>query len=547
MRQFLVLIGNIIKDPSRRISKIPMETDWEMRKTLALGAGLETPYERDSCVHEIFEIQAAKKPSAVALAWEDDEMSYGELNHWANVLAARLTQAGVRKGAVVGLCLERSMQMIVGMLAILKAGAAFLPLDPANPRARNAMMLEDAEARFVLARNELRAGIPARSDQILCVDNPNWPRNVERCETSDEQRPKATDVAHILYTSGSTGRPKGVAVPHRAIARLVRNSDYVQFSPRDVFLQLAPISFDASTFEIWGALLNGAKLVVHPPHFPSLEELGRVLQREKVTTLWLTSGWFNQMVDNQLKSLGRLRFLLTGGEALSVPHVVTAARELKKCQLINGYGPTETTTFACCYRIPNAWQGSVSVPIGRPIANTQACILDAAQKPVAEGVVGELCIGGDGVARGYVNRPELTGAKFVANPFGQGRLYRTGDLARWLADGNIEFIGRNDEQVKIRGFRVEPGEIESALKKHELIREAVVLARADASGTNQLEAYVVLQPGAAAASLQLREFLSGPIAIVHGPVPCPVSGESPIDAQWKSGPPSIARVGKSSN
>jgi len=311
-----------------------------------------------------------------------------------------------------------------------------------------------------------------------------------------------------MYTSGSTGRPKGVAVPHRAIARLVRNSDYVQFTPRDVILQLAPISFDASTFEIWGALLNEARLVIHPPHMPSLEELGHVLRREKVTTLWLTSGWFNQMVDGQLASLKGLRFLLAGGEALSVPHVLKAARELSNCQLINGYGPTETTTFACCYRVPRTWPGRASVPIGRPIANTRVYILDGDLNPVAEGAPGELYIGGDGVARGYVNRPELTAEKFVASPFSQERLYRTGDLTRWLSDGTIEFIGRKDEQVKIRGFRVEPGEIEAGLTNHPAVREAVVVARADHSGTKQLVGYVVLHPDAVVTNLQLREFLA---------------------------------------
>jgi amino acid adenylation domain-containing protein len=506
--QFRILVEGIVTEPWRHISEFVLDTPDERRKLLERGAGPVTEYERDSCVHQIFEAQAAKSPTAVALAWEDGQMSYGELNERANLLAARLVEAGAGPNAVVGLCLERSMELIVGLLAILKTGAAYLPLDPANPRACNAIMLEDAQAGFVLTRNELRGAATAKWEQILCIDDPHWPLSVEKAQRADARSPKATDVAYIMYTSGSTGRPKGVAVPHRAIARLVRNSDYVPFTPRDVFLQLAPISFDASTFEIWGALLNGAKLVIHPPQMPSVEELGHMVQRERVTTLWLTSGWFNQMVDGQLASLRSLRFLLAGGEALSVPHVLKAMRELKNCQLINGYGPTETTTFACCYRVPATWPGRASVPIGRPIANTRVYILDAAQNPAAEGAVGELYIGGDGVARGYVNRPELTAAKFVASPFAQERLYRTGDLVRWLPDGNIEFIGRKDEQVKIRGFRVEPGEIEAVLTNHEAVREAAVVARADHSGTKQLVGYVVFRPGATATNLQLREFLA---------------------------------------
>jgi aspartate racemase len=506
-RQYRILVEGIVTEPWRRISEFALDTPEEIRKCLAWGAGTVTEYERESCVHEIFEAQAVQTPAAVALAWEDGQMTYGELNLRSNLLAARLVEAGAEPGGVVGLCLERSVEMIVGLLAILKSGAAYLPLDPSDPSARNAIMLKDAPAGLVLTRNDLRAAASAGWEQILCIDDPVWPAN--KPHRDNARKLKADDLAYIMYTSGSTGRPKGVAVPHRAIARLVRNTDYIQFTPQDVFLQWAPISFDASTFEIWGALLNGARLVLYPPGIPSEEELGRVLQREKVTTLWLTADWLNQMVDNQLASLRGLRQLIAGGEALSVPHVLKAVRELRSCQLINGYGPTEGTTFTCCYRVPSSWAGRASVPIGRPIAHSRVYILDASQNPVAEGVAGELYIGGDGVARGYVNRPELTEAKFAASPFAQERLYRTGDLARWLPDGTIEFMGRKDEQVKIRGFRVEPGEIEAALTSHEAVREAVVVARAGRTGAKELVGYVVLRPGAAVTHLQLREFLVG--------------------------------------
>jgi amino acid adenylation domain-containing protein len=507
-RQFRLLVEGIVADPRRRISEYSLDTPAEREQILARSCGPVTAYERDSCVHEVFEAQVAKSPAAIALASGDAEMSYRELNHKANLLAARLEEAGASSGAVVGLCLERSMELIVGLLAILKTGAAYLPLDPGNPKARNAIMLEDAQASLVLTQKKLRAAMPLRAEQILCIDDRDWPSGARKAPTDPGHGPKASDIAYFMYTSGSTGRPKGVAVPNRAIVRLVRNTDYVQITDRDIFLQLAPVSFDASTFEIWGALLNGAKLVVPPPDLLSLEELGRLVRGKGVTTLWLTSGWFNQMVDAQLENLRGLRYLLAGGDSLSVPHVVRAARELPLCRLINGYGPTEGTTFTCCYSVPRSWQGGGSVPIGRPIANTRTYILDASENLVAEGAVGELYVGGDGLACGYVNRPELNSAKFVHSPFAEERLYRTGDLARWLADGNIEFLGRRDDQVKIRGFRVEPGEVEAAITSHYAVREAAVIARADHSGAKQLVGYVVFHPGAAASQLEMREFLA---------------------------------------
>jgi amino acid adenylation domain-containing protein len=508
-RQFRILLEGIVADPHRRISEYSLTTPEERRELLALGTPPLAAYERDLCLHQIFEAQAASSPEAIALAFEGRQMSCAELNREANRLAARLNDAGAGQGAVVGLCLERSMELIVAILAILKSGAAYLPLDHTLPRTRLAFMLEDARAALVLTRENLREAIPAREQMILCMDKPDWPARTAESRATV----KATDPAYIMYTSGSSGAPKGVVVPHRAVARLVRNVNYAQISPGDVFLQLAPISFDASTFEIWGALLNGARLVIFPPHMPSLEELGRRLRSEKVTILWLTAGWFHQMVDLQLDGLQSLRYLLAGGEALSVPHVLKAVRQLKNCRLINGYGPTEGTTFSCCYPVPASWPGGASVPIGRPINRTWAYILDSARNLAPVGVAGELYIGGDGLACGYLNRPELTAEKFVTVDLGGGaapeRLYRTGDLTRWLPDGNIEFIGRMDNQVKIRGFRVEPGEIEMALATHPALREAVVTARPDHSGALQLVAYVVSHPGRETDSGELREFLGG--------------------------------------
>jgi aspartate racemase len=261
----------------------------------------------------------------------------------------------------------------------------------------------------------------------------------------------------------------------------------------EVFLQLAPLSFDASTFEIWGSLLNGAKLILMPPHMPSLKDLGRVIAQHQVTTLWLTAGLFHLMVEERLEDLKPVRQLLAGGDVLSVPHVRKVLRELKDCQLINGYGPTENTTFTCCCSITESQIGT-SVPIGRPIANTQVYILDALLQPVPVGVPGELYIGGAGLARGYLNSPDLTAERFIPNPFSDDpdvRLYKTGDLARYLPDGNIEFMGRLDNQVKIRGFRIELGEIEAVLAQHPAVQENVVIVH-DSSHDKRLVAYLVL-------------------------------------------------------
>lgn len=355
-------------------------------------------------------------------------------------------------------------------------------------------MLDDTDVAVLLTQESLEECLPKHRAKVVCLDR-EWGKIAKESAENLKSEVTADNLAYVIYTSGSTGQPKGVEIPHRGIVRLVCGTDYASFESSEVFLQLAPISFDAATFEIWGALVHGAKCVLFPESISSPEELGAFLRQHGVSTLWLTSSLFNSIIDQAPQALRGIRQLLIGGEALSVAHIQRALTLLPNTQLINGYGPTESTTFTCCYAIPKELnQNLFSIPIGRPIGNTEVYICDARLNLAPIGVCGELYIGGAGLARGYLNRSEVTAEKFIANPFNSepgARLYKTGDLARYRADGNIEFLGRIDNQVKIRGFRIELGEIESVLAQHPGVQEAVVLAREDSPGDKRLVGYVV--------------------------------------------------------
>lgn len=494
---FRNLLEAIIADPAQSLDWLTFLDDGERKKLLADWNETRTDYPRNASIHELFEEQTVRTPSAVAVVFGKTQLSYDELNRRANRLARRLQKLGVDRDVPVGICLDRSLEMVTALLGVLKAGGAYVPLDPAYPAERLGMMIHDAGTSVLLTQTRLKNCCRNGTEKVLCLD-------ADECADEDDTnlavQGHADDLAYVMYTSGSTGTPKGVAITHRSVVRLVKETDYASFSAEEIFLQLAPISFDASTFEIWGALLNGAKLVVMPPAPPSLEEIGSAIREHGVTTLWLTSGLFNAMVDERLPDLRPLRQLLAGGDVLSVPHVRKALGELTGTRLINGYGPTESTTFACCHTIAPDSPLDGSIPIGRPIANTTAYILDAQLQPAPIGVTGELFIGGDGLARGYWRSPELTSERFIADPFGSepnARLYQTGDLARWRGDGTIEFLGRVDSQVKLRGFRIELGEIENALKRQSDVLDAAVAVREDAPGEKRLVGYIVRQPAAA--------------------------------------------------
>ncbi|HEU0054324.1 MAG TPA: non-ribosomal peptide synthetase, partial [Longimicrobium sp.] len=355
---------------------------------------------------------------------------------------------------------------------------------------RLAFMLEDTAAPVVVSEAHLAARLPAHGARTVLLDG-DADAIAALPTDSFEVGTNSESVAYVMYTSGSTGRPKGVEVPHRAVVRLVRETDFIDVRSDDVFLQMAPASFDAATLELWWPLLNGARLALYPPEAPTVDGIARAVEEHGVTILWLTAGLFHLVVDEDLQALLGVRLLLAGGDVLSPAHVRRVLAELPGTTLINGYGPTENTTFTCCHRVASLADDAASVPVGRPIANTRVYILDGRMRPVPIGVPGELYAGGAGVALGYLDRPDATAEAFVASPFIDGdRLYRTGDRARWLPDGTVEFLGRADAQVKLRGFRVEPGEIETAIRAHPGVADAVVVAREDQGHTRRLVAYL---------------------------------------------------------
>jgi amino acid adenylation domain-containing protein len=436
----------------------------------------------------LFHEQVAQRPDAAAVRGAA-VLTYGELATRSDALAQQLVALGVVREDRVALCLTRSPELIVVLLAILKAGAAYLPIEPSYPRARIALLLEDANPRVLVTEGSLRALLPA---VLPCpmLDVHTLPPQPKAAQALPE--PAAEDPAYVLYTSGSTGTPKGVVVPHRAVERLVKHATFARLDATVTMLQAAPVAFDASTFEIWGALLNGGCLVLHDEIVPTARGLAQVIAEHRVSTLWLTAALFNAVVDADVSALAGLSQLLTGGEALSVPHVRRALDALPHTQIINGYGPTETTTFATCHPIARPLPGSLTaIPIGSAIRDTYLRVCDDEGRPLPRGWVGELYIGGRGVALGYLGRPELTAERFIPDAAGDARIYRTGDLVRHRLDGVLEYLGRVDQQVKIRGFRVEPGEVEHALLQLAEVQSAAVTVRSRASGEKQLVAYVV--------------------------------------------------------
>jgi amino acid adenylation domain-containing protein len=504
------LLDAAVSSPDCAVADLPLLSPAERERMLVDWNATSTPYPRDATIHALFRDQASRTPGVVAVRCGPVAATYGELDARSDLVAARLRARGVAPDEAVALVADRSIDTIVGMLGILKAGAGYLPIDPAWPTQRLTLLLAAAGVRLVLATAGAELPKAPGSCELLAIG-----RLAEQLggdgppALQDESSGAALDLAYVMFTSGSTGTPKGVAVPHRAVVRLVRDTGYVQFAG-ETLLQFAPQTFDASTFEIWGALLNGGTVALAPPGTLSLSELARALSDLDVTTAWLTAGLFHQMAEFEPASLGRLRQLVAGGDVLSVRHVNALRDAFPRLRLVNGFGPTETTTFALCHPLTERVPDGQSVAIGRPIANTRAYILDTRGEASPPGVAGELYIGGDALARGYVGRADLTAERFLPDPCSSepgARMYRTGDRARWREDGTVEFLGRRDRQCKIRGFRIEAAEIESMLMQHAAVRSATVITREQEGTERELIAYLVADDTADTSPATVRAFL----------------------------------------
>ncbi|MGW5419820.1 amino acid adenylation domain-containing protein [Streptomyces sp. NPDC003943] len=464
---------------------------------MSILRGAVTPYPADASIPAVFAAQVRVRPDAPAVVDGEHTLTYAELDARSDRLARLLRGRGVTDGSRVGVLLERGHQQVTALLAILKAGGAYVPVNPAYPRERQEHMLAAAEAAVTVTAEELRQAERAEDTTGL-----PWPATGSRVP------------AYILFTSGSTGLPKGVVVEHRSVLRLVRDTDYVDLGADERIAQVADSSFDAFTFEVWGALLNGGTVVVIPTRTVLAPgALASALAEHRITTMFLTSALFTTVMADRPDSFAGLRNLLVGGDVLNVAAVrrlLDLDPSARPARLVNGYGPTETTTFAVCGEVTALPADARSVPIGRPIANTDCYVLGEDLEPVAAGETGELFIGGPGVARGYAGQPELTGERFLPDPYATepgARMYRTGDLVKLLPDGRLDFLGRADDQVKIRGYRVEPGEVEAALSLHPEVREVAVVAD-DSAGERRLVAHLSpAVPGETPTGL--REFLAG--------------------------------------
>lgn len=476
-RSFVTLLESICANPEAKISELNILSASDRIQALAHHASL-TEYPRDQSIVDLFAQQVSAHPEKTALMMGGQKLTYAELDGRSSHLADQLVQYGVKDELPVLLRLESPLDSVISMLGVLKAGACYAPLDLREPATRLTSIMESLAPVMTIDQE--------RFDKMMLA-----PPVTQRSESANH--PRASNLAYVLFTSGSTGQPKGVRIPHRAVVRLVKNTNFHPFGSNEVWLQAAALAFDASTLEIWGALLNGASLAILPPGKASFAEIGAAIKRHHVTSAWLTAGLFNVLIDTEIESLRGLRYLIAGGDVLSVKHVQKALRNLPGLTVVNGYGPTENTTFTCCHVMQREPAAGFAIPIGKPVSNTSAYIVDDMLRLVPDGMPGELLAGGDGLARDYLNSPELTQARFIPNHFTKipgERLYRTGDLVRRNSAGEIEFLGRLDGQLKIRGFRVETGEIEHVLRSHPEVQDAVVLVHGQAEH-KQIVAYII--------------------------------------------------------
>ncbi len=533
---FETVLDGMAAQPETPLDSLPLIAPAERARILHDWNDTDSPYPRDRTIHSLFREQARLNPTAVAIEDRGREITYAELDRRSDSIASTLIARGVKEGDAVGIELPRSAELIAGILGVLKCGAAYVPLDPSYPSGRLAVMLRESGARISIGGADSGDGAVTRLTQAECEAGAGpAPLDLGRADAP----------AYIMFTSGSTGVPKGVRVLHRGISRLVINTNYVEFTPADMVAHASNTSFDASTFEIWGALLHGARLVIVPketllaPH-----EFATFIRQRGITVLFLTTPLFHYFAGEIPGAFSSLRYLVAGGDALQPEAARAVLRAGRPAHLVNGYGPTEVTTFAVCHEVTEVPADTTSIPIGRPISNSRAYILDAALEPLPPGIAGELYLGGPGVAGGYVNCPDANATSFIHDPFSgdpAARLYKTGDLARWREDGVIEFLGRADNQVKIRGFRIEPAEIEAALLRHPGVRQAVVIPRADTAGEKQLAAYIVPRQEAPT-SADLREHLLASLPEYMAPGAFAFLKALPLNANGKFDLAALAEV-----
>jgi amino acid adenylation domain-containing protein len=502
------VLMTFIESPTKQIREVPQLLPHERDTLLYRFNDTDVAYPADKTLHQLFDEQVDKTPDNIALVFEGEQLTYSELNEKANQLAHVIRQTyldtyghELKADTLIPLYLDRSLEMVISILAILKAGGAYVPISPEYPAERTQFILTDTAAKMVVTQLQHFATLTRLSDRInysvslLAADILSI--DISMPTDAPSFISTSTDLAYVIYTSGTTGKPKGVLTPHQGVTSLVQSNSYIELSTDDTFLQLSDTSFDAATFELWGSLTQGAKLVLPTRNtHMSVETIRHLLNDHKISVLWLTRALFDSLYVQDVNLFANLRYLLVGGEALTTSLIrQLLMQESRPKKLLNGYGPTESTTFTTTYCCECFGE---SVPIGKPINTRKVYILDCNRQLVPMGAVGELYIGGAGLARGYLNRPDLTKACFIDNPFstaadidkGYTRLYKTGDLVRYLADGNLEYLGRNDSQVKIRGYRIELGEIETALSLLDSVKQAVVIDR-ERDGNKYLAAYII--------------------------------------------------------
>jgi len=529
---FQTLLEGIISNPEARVSQLSLLTKFEKQQLLGDWNNIHENYLQDKCIHQLFEEQVERTPHNVAVVFENNSLTYQQLNTRANQLAHYLQELGVKPDTLVGICVERSLEMIVGILGILKAGGAYVPLDPEYPQERLNFMLEDSQVKVLVTQAKLVESIPEHQAQLICLDT-DWEKIAQNITSNPENKSEPENLTYIIYTSGSTGKPKGVLVNHANVVRLFAATDSrYHFNSQDVWTLFHSYAFDFSVWEMWGALLYGGRLVIVPYLVTRSPELFyELLCQEKVTILNQTPTAFRQLIQAEESLKGdispllkevrgdrssptdndlSLRLIIFGGESLEInslqPWFDRHGDQLP--QLVNMYGITETTVHVTYRPLSMADVNSTASVIGRPLPDLQVYLLDQYLQPVPVGVPGEMYVGGAGVAKGYLNRPELTTERFISSPFEHSnKLYKTGDLARYWPNGELEYLGRIDNQVKIRGFRIELGEIEALLASHPQIWETVVLVWDDTRGDKRLVAYIVPQPEITITIDEIRQFL----------------------------------------